>query len=479
MSGPVVRRVDLAVLGAGPAGASAALAAARAGLRVALVDENADAGGQVWRKPVRAGPDRALPEAAKGDALRRALGASDVEALFGRTVWSVGASLQLDLVEAATGRLERLLPERLVVAGGANERVVPFPGWTLPGVVGLAGATILLKSQGVAPGRRVVVAGCGPLLFAVAAGLLKAGVAVVAVADVASRGDWLRAAPGMLARPDLLAEGLRWMAALASARVPLLFRHAVRTAEGEGAVERVTLGPVDAGGAPAAGPERSFEIDALCVGNGLVPGSEVTRLLRAPHRFEALRGGLVPVTDAFGRTGIDRLYTAGDGAGLRGAAMAQLAGELAGLAAARDAGRLPDAAFEAASGELMGRMARERAFSDRMAGLMRLRPEQVRAIAPETVVCRCEDVTRAEIDAAFEAGARDVNQMKQFTRCGMGPCQGRMCGDVAAELLAARVGAREAVGAFTLRPPLRPVAFDELMGDFDYADIPIPEPAPL
>ncbi|MET7247666.1 NAD(P)/FAD-dependent oxidoreductase [Methylobacterium sp. EM32] len=476
MSGPIRHDVDLAVLGAGPAGGAAALAASRAGLRVALIDENPAAGGQVWRRPVR--PGVAAAEA-RGEALRAALRDSAVIPFFGRTVWSVGASLDLDMIEAESGRWERVSAGRLVAAGGAHERVVPFPGWTLPGVVGLAGATILLKSHGVAPGRRVLVAGSGPLLFAVAAGLAKTGTEVVGVADLVGRGDWLRALPDLLTRPGLLAQGARWMASLKAAGIPIFFRHALRRAEGTQEIARAVIGPVDAEGAPVPGPERAFAIDALCVGNGLVPGAEVTRLLRAPHRFDRLRGGHVPVTDEAGRTGVPGLYAVGDGAGLRGAAMATLAGELAGLAAALDAGRLAPDAFARESARLRRAMTREQPFSDRMAGMMRVRPAQVRAVPPETVVCRCEDVTRAEIDAACAAGARDVNQMKQFTRCGMGPCQGRLCGDVAAEILAAQVGTREAVGAFTARPPLRPIGFDELMGDFDYADIPIPEPAPL
>ncbi|WP_332130115.1 (2Fe-2S)-binding protein, partial [Azorhizobium caulinodans] len=120
-----------------------------------------------------------------------------------------------------------------------------------------------------------------------------------------------------------------------------------------------------------------------------------------------------------------------------------------------------------------------RAFSDAMADMMALRPAQVAAIPPETTVCRCEDVTRADIESAYADGARDMNQLKQFTRCGMGPCQGRFCGDVAAEILAAKVGSREEVGTFTARPPLRPVALADLLGSFDYSDIPIPPPAPL
>jgi bacterioferritin-associated ferredoxin len=302
---------------------------------------------------------------------------------------------------------------------------------------------------------------------------------VVAIVDLSGRGDWLKTMPALATQPTLLGRATSWALRIGVARVPVYFRHAVHRADGGERLERVTIAPVDRGGAFTSGPAPIFEVDGLCVGHGLVPGSEVTRLLRAEHVFDRLRGGFVPRLDPLGRSSVKGLYACGDGAGIRGAASAEQAGRLSGLAAAHDAGTLPDKRFAELAGPAAKVMARARSFSDAMARMMALRPAQVASIAPETIVCRCEDVTRGEIDAAHEAGARDLNQLKHFTRCGMGPCQGRMCGDVAAEVLAAKVGSREQVGSWTGRPPLRPVGFDDLIGAFDYSDIPIPEPAPL
>lgn len=469
---------DLIVLGAGPAGANAAMAASKAGLKVALLDEQDGAGGQVWRQPL---PGlKGLPVSAEtrsGDALRAQISASRVDLRFGRRIWSVGGRFRVDALGPQGN--ETVEAPSLIAATGAHERVVPFPGWTLPGVIGLAAATVLIKSQGVTPGRKVVVAGCGPLLVAVAAGILKLGGDVAGIVDLAGRRDWLAALPSLATQPRLLGRGAGWGVKIGAARIPVHFGHAVKAAQGQHALERVVIAPVDREGAYAAGPELTIETDALCIGHGLVPGAEVTKLLRAEHRFDRLRGGFVPVLDAYGRTSIVGLYACGDGAGLRGAIVAEQAGRLTGLAAARDAGAMPNDRFAQIADPILVAMSRARPFSDAMAGMMALRPAQVAAVAPETVVCRCEDVTRDEIDAAYDAGAHDLNQLKHFTRCGMGPCQGRMCGDVAAEVLAARVGSRERVGYWTGRPPLRPVPFDALMGAFDYSDIPIPEPAPL
>jgi thioredoxin reductase/bacterioferritin-associated ferredoxin len=475
-----VTEADLVIVGAGPAGAECAVAAAGHGLRVVLLDEQPDAGGQVWRAPWR--PDSAPkgPDGAAGAELRARLAGAKVDYRPRHQAWSVTR-------EEGGFRVDALGPEgtaafaapALVAATGAHERVVPFPGWTLPGVVGLAAATVLLKAHGVSPGGRVLVAGCGPLLAAVAAGVVEAGAELVAVADLSPRSAWASALPALATRPRLAARGAMWAARIAAAGVPVLSAHGVRLADGSDAVARVVLGPVDADGAPLPGPERAFEVDALVVGHGLVPGSDIPRLLRAEHHFDRLRGGWVPVVTAAGETTIPGLYAVGDGAGLRGADLAVFAGRRAALVIASAAGALQPEDAAAAAGLLERQVSRLTAFSDAMASLMALRPRHAAAIAPETVVCRCEDVTRAEIDAAVAAGAREVNQLKHFTRCGMGPCQGRMCGDVAAELVAARVGGREAAGLWTGRPPLRPAPLGDLLGAFDYADIPVPEPAPL
>jgi len=476
-------RPDLLVIGAGPAGGRAALRAKACGLSVQLVDENPDAGGQVWRPLPAAFARRsdaaATPEAREGDMLRRDLRDAGIACLFGHKVWNIGSDLRTDVI--GPGGSVSLHPRALLVATGTTERVVPFDGWTLPGVIGLAAATILLKSQNMLPGRRTVVAGSGPLLLAVANGILKAGGEVAAVVDLSSRGEWLRTIPSLLGRPDLVRQGLEWQWRLRSAGVPVHYRHAIRSVTGVDGDLRIRIGPVDADGAPTAPDTATLELhaDAVAVGNGLVPGTDITRLLRARHRFERERGGWIADADDDGRTSIAGLYIAGDGAGIAGAAAAGAHGEIAALACARDLGTIDEAKHARERAPLAARWARSARFGHAMAGLMALRDGAVSGIAPQTVVCRCEDVTRAEIDAAVRDGARDMNQLKAWTRCGMGPCQGRTCGDVAAALVAAQVGSREAVGCFTGRAPLRPVSLAEVAGDYTYADIPIPKAAPL
>ena len=470
---------DLVVIGGGPAGLMAAVAARHHGATVALLDENPAGGGQVYRAaPAAFAPDPvATAEQIAGDRLRTLLARSGAVTMFGHKVWSVSPGFRVDAI-GADGPVVLSAP-KLIVATGTSERVVPFPGWTTPGVIGLAAATLLLKSQRMLPGRATVVAGCGPLLVAVAAGILKGGGHVVAVIDVAGPKDWLMRLPGLLSRPDLLARGARWLTAIRAAGVPLLSSHALSAVRERGDALEATVVRVEADGTPIAGTERTLMADCVAVGNGLTPGSDVSRVLRAQHRYDAAQGGWIAATDPWGRTSVAGLYVVGDGSGIAGVAAAEHHGELAALAALHDSGRLPVATFERTSVPARRRMDRARRFGSVMAGLMALRPAQVAAIPAETIVCRCEDVTRGEIDAAVDGGAREVNQVKAWTRCGMGPCQGRSCGDVVAELVARRVGGREAAGYFTGRLPLRPVSLEAVTGEYVYADIPVPKAAPL
>jgi len=474
---------DIAVLGAGPAGMAAATEAALRGARVVLLEESPAPGGQVYRAPP---PGFVMPidaDRRAGDALRSDLRASGATVHAGCRVWGVGGGplvsagapsepFRLDAL-SADGAPFAVQARALVLCTGTHERIIAFPGWTLPGVIGLAAATILLKAQGVLPGRRVVVAGAGPLLFVVAAKLLKAGAEVAAVVDLAATTEWLRALPALAARPDLLARGIAWRTALLRAGVPVLGGQRVVAAEGGDVLRAVQVARLDGSAA------RMIEADALCIGHGLVPATEATRAFRAAHRYAAEDGGWVPVLDADRRTSIPFLYAAGDGAGVRGAAAAPAAGRLAALAALRDLGMLDAPRYEAARIMPARDFARAARAGGAMARMMALRPALVAAIAPDTIVCRCEGVTRSAIDAALNDGAKDMNQLKQYTRCGMGPCQGRLCGETAAEIVALRVGGRERAGFATGRLPLRPVPMDTLLGTFDYADIPVPAEAPI
>ncbi|WP_439579863.1 NAD(P)/FAD-dependent oxidoreductase, partial [Elioraea sp.] len=372
--------IDVAIIGAGPGGAHTALAAAAHGLSVVMIDENAAAGGQVWRLPSgQAG--HADAEVRAGAAMRARLAATPVTLLTRACVWLIGRENDLwriDLVRG--GRAETLRASTLVLATGAHERVVPFPGWTTPGVIGLAAATILLKSDGVLPGRRCVVAGCGPLLAAVAAGVLKAGGEVVAVVDLAARREWLAALAQLSARPDLAARGAGWLARILRAGAKVLSRHGVIGVAGGDTVREVVVAPVDQTGRPLPGsaPHR-FEADCLAIGHGLVPDTAATRLLRMAHRYDADRGGWFAERDGSLATSLPGLWLVGEVGGIGGAAVAVLQGELAGLAVAHALGRLDEASYPRDARRLRVSLRRAERVGGAMARMMRLRDGLVAA----------------------------------------------------------------------------------------------------
>lgn len=476
----MTRHYDLIVLGAGPAGIGAALAARRSDLKVAIFDQARAAGGQIYRAPnFKIGAHaKKSPDLARGESLRAALERSGAKLFFDHKVWFVARGVSLAAV-GPDGPVRFEAPA-IVVATGTTERIIPVPGITLPGVIGLAAATILLKAHAVVPAGPTVVAGVGPLLYAVAAGLLKAGGEIAAVVDLARPADWAAAMPSLVNRPDLLAQGLSWIATLRRTGVPLFFGHTVTAIGGTNDVEDVEIRPVDDDWRPGA-EARAVLVRArsVAIGHGLFPATEALRLLDVPHAFRPAEGGWVPQAGPDRSTPIAGVFAAGDCAGVAGAAAARIAGEIAGLGVARDAGALSARAYDHETRGLHRNFARAQKFGSAISRLMALRPGLVHAMPGCTVVCRCEDITRAAVDAAIAAGARHVGQLKSTTRCGMGPCQGRMCAEPAAELVALGSDSdRAAVGQWTARTPILPVPLAAMIGTYTYDDIPKPKPAP-
>ncbi len=464
---------DLIVIGAGPAGAEAALAAASTGMTVVLIDEGPAPGGQVWRAPRTAlAKDKPTEtDRARGDDLRARLAASSVDMLPRAQVWDVRAGFSVSCISPQGARV--LSAARLVLATGATERIFPFEGWTMPGVFGLAAATVLIKSEGALPGRDIVVAGQGPLLIAVAAKALALGLRPRAIIDRAGYGDWARALIGFANVPSMALQGARWMAQIRLAGIPM-HRHCevIKSSGGDG-LSGVTIRSL------TTGATTEIAADTLYIGNGLAPGDDIHRLLGLAQQPDRLRGGYKTLCDADRRSSLGGLYVAGDGAGIHGALPSAVQGRLAGLAAALDHGALGAARHDAEARPLRRKLARYIRFADASCRLMQFPVTALDGVTEATIICRCEDVTAGDIQHAMEDKARDMNQLKHFTRLGMGPCQGKMCSMNAACLLRRQADLPPGDLRLTPRAPIRPIEMEQLIGTFDYADIPVPKPAPL
>jgi NADPH-dependent 2,4-dienoyl-CoA reductase/sulfur reductase-like enzyme len=453
---------DLLVAGGGPAGLAAAADAAAAGLAVGLVDERVTLGGQIFKQlgPGFEGP--AVPDA-RGRRLIEAAERSGARIMCSTAVVAIEGS---DVVLVGDGERARTVhARRLLLATGAYDRPVAFPGWTLPGVLTAGGAQTLVKTQRVVIGRRVVFAGSGPLALAFPAQLRGFGIGVELVLEAGPpprAGDAARMLRAARGNGALLREAATYRAALLRARVPLRYRRIVVRAEGDGRVESVTHARVDADWRVVPGTEETVAADALCLGYGFTPSVELARLAGCRLADDEDRGGPIVVVDPWMRTTVDGVLAAGDGTGVDGSYVAIDEGRLAALGAAMDLGGLTPRAAEEAAAPIRARIAAKRRFARTLRRMHRIGPGVFELADVQTVVCRCEEVTRGRLEVAIETSA-DINVVKGLTRAGMGLCQGRNCQRQVAALIAARHGlAIGAVAPATPRLPARPVPLGAL-----------------
>jgi NADPH-dependent 2,4-dienoyl-CoA reductase/sulfur reductase-like enzyme len=455
-----VERPEVLVVGAGPGGLAAAIAARRCGAEVLVLDERRQPGGQFFKQLAGdAGPppDRQHEE---GRRLIDEAAACGVTIRSDALVW--GAFQPLELAATAGGGTIRLLPQRLIVATGAYERAVPFPGWTLPGVMTTGAAQTLWRTDRRLPGRRVLVAGNGPLNLQVAAELADGGAEIAAVIEAASPPS-LRHAAAVAAMamtaPRLLADGLRYRARLRSAGVPVIHASVVDRVEAEAGGLAAHVAPL------AGGARQRFSVDVVCLGYGFEPSNELLRALGARHDFDAVRGHLVTRTNEVGGTSIPAVYALGDCTSLGGARIALAAGTLAGTAAAASLGRAHSAEALRARRTALANLARHRRFQAALWTLFAAPRFGLEFTEADTIVCRCEEVTRAALSEALAEGFVTAGNVKRRTRAGMGRCQGRYCAPLIGKLVSQRCGLpQDEFSGFAPRVPVKPVTIAELAG---------------
>jgi NADPH-dependent 2,4-dienoyl-CoA reductase/sulfur reductase-like enzyme len=383
---------DVAVIGAGPGGIAAAVRAAEGGLHVVVLDRGLETGGQIWRH-VRGGP---VPRTAQHWIAR--LDASGARVFGSTSVVDARADADsVQLLAESSGRALGIHASSVILATGAREMFIPFQGWTLPGVMGIGGAQALLKSGASFAGKRVMIAGTGPLMLPVAAALADAGAKLVLVAEQASRRTVVRFAAGLWRNPSLLAQAVRYRAKFLSASYST--GTWVTAAHGAGRLESATV---------TNGRHTWREsIDVLCTGYGLVPNVELARLLGCE-----IRDGAVVVDDQQ-QTTVPNVLAVGEATGIGGAPLSITEGEIAGSIVGS---RLP------APVPLLKRRASLDVAARRMLDVFSPRAELRALPSADTIVCRCEDVTYGAVQEAVCA-----RQAKLYTRAGMGPCQGRTC----------------------------------------------------
>jgi D-hydroxyproline dehydrogenase subunit alpha len=382
-----MRSFDVVVVGAGPAGMAAAAAAAKHGAEVCLIDDNARPGGQIWR-----GSDGHHDH--RFAAHQIALEAARVDLRGESRVVAHPASNVLR-IETLTG-FEDIGFRRLILATGARERFLPFPGWTLQGVMGVGGLQAMVRAGLPIEGKRVVLSGSGPLLLAVAASLARKGAQILGIFEQASAARVMTLGVQLLRFPGKLREGAAYRAA--ARRAPYRTGAWVVDARDDRSLQSVTVS--------VNGALRTIECDYLGCGFHLVPNLELPRLLQCQ-----IRSGYVEVNDTQ-ETSVRGVFCAGEPTGIGGLEKARCEGEIAGLVCAGQSGA-----------HLFKRRDRQLRFARQLDRAFALRPKLKELVAPDTFVCRCEDVRRRALDSMLS-----WREAKLHTRCGMGPCQGRICG---------------------------------------------------
>jgi D-hydroxyproline dehydrogenase subunit alpha len=458
---------DLLVIGGGPAGLAASVEAAAAGLDVLLVDERPTLGGQIFKQP---GPGFTVlrPRALGRDFVRgrRLIEAAETSGARFLTSTSAVAVRGGEVVLVTDGeRARTVTARRVLIAPGAHDRAVVFPGWTSPGVITAGAAQSLVKTQRVAPGERIVFAGSGPLALAFPAQLCHLGANVVLALEAGPKPgpvDLLRLAATARGNVPLLRDALGYRLELARGRVPLRFGRIVVRAEGDGRVEQVVHAAVGPDWRIVAGTEERTDADALCIGYGFLPSIELLRLAGCEFTYDEDLGGAVVVVDEWMRTTAPGVSAAGDGTGVAGSFVAIEEGRLAALGAAVDLEVLHLEAARRRAAPIRARLRRKESFRRALRPLHAVGGGIYELAADDTVICRCEEVTKAELDAAVDSSP-DIDVIKSFTRVTMGLCQGKTCQRQIAAMVALRHGVSPgSVRLPTARAPSRPVALAEI-----------------
>jgi thioredoxin reductase len=454
MSSTVSNTYDVVIVGAGPAGLAAATTCAEAGLTTVIFDEQSGVGGQIYRSitETAAGVATILGQSyERGRVLVEAFKASGVQYVPRATVWSLTSEREVGVSWGGGSQLVR--GKRVIICTGSMERPFPIPGWTLPGVMSAGAAQILLKSSGLIAEGRTVIAGCGPLLWLIAAQYLKAGAKLEAILDTTPRENRKRAAPHLF--PFIFSGYFREGLALTRSvkrRARVISGVTSLRATGEASVSAVSYRCGDSA-------EETLLVDHLFLHHGVVPNSNLGMSVGLRHQWDENQLSWIPWLRGDGSSSISGIALAGDCAGIGGAEAARSSGVLAGLNAARALGRRIPRSEVHDMRRTLERSMRGRRFLDEL-----FRPAEVfRQPKGDTIVCRCEEITAQQVVEAITLGSPGPNQLKAFSRCGMGACQGRMCGLTVTELMArARGLSPQEIGYYHVRSPVKPITVAEL-----------------
>lgn len=450
---------QLLIIGAGPAGLAAAVTASNHGISCALLDEQMAPGGQIYRSIESVPEPRAQilgSEYQRGKALATKFRTCDIDYFPETKVWSLNRDREVGVLYKDQNKI--ISADQILVASGAMERPVPFPGWTLPGVMQAGAGQILFKSAGVIPSDGIVLAGSGPLLLLLAWQYMQVGVDIKAMLDVTPLSNHLLALPKLpraLLAHQYLTKGLAYQRDLKRAGVVSKMGASHLQAHGDGELQSVSYRHL--------GREHSIETDLLMTHFGVIPHIWLTQAAGCKHQWDSSQRCWRPQHDEWGNTSIEGILVAGDGAGINGARSAEHAGRLAGLHALFSLGIISQTERDQQSSNDRKWLQDEHHIRPFLEAYFAIPQNMLATTDNDTIVCRCEEITAGEIRAAVDNAHGDSNQVKYLSRCGMGPCQGRQCANAVAHIVADAGGQPVSDSShFRGRPPVAPLTLAQL-----------------
>ncbi|SEG18979.1 NAD(P)/FAD-dependent oxidoreductase [Vibrio hangzhouensis] len=457
MQDELSNNVDVCIIGAGPAGMSAAVRSAKAGASVVVIDEQPNPGGQIYRSLKETGhPNGHIfgPDYQRGAELVRAFNQANITHITQATLWRVDSDNRV--YWSQNGAARKIAAKQIIIATGAIERPFPFVGWTLPGVMTAGAVQILMKTSGLVPNKAVLV-GTGPLVYLLAAQMIDAGAPPQAIVDTQKADSYIKAiryASGALKGRQVLFKGLKLLAKLRKAGIKRYTSASDIVADGNGKVEWLTF--------ISQGRKTSLETQSVLAHVGVVPNVQLTRAMGLEHHWDALQMCWLPTLDTNNLSSRNGVYVAGDGGGIGGAVVAERQGELVAVNALISLGIVKSSQVASEAEALKTAINNDMAVRPFLDALY-APPKQALVPSDETIVCRCEEVTAGKIRQHAAKGVHGINQIKAYTRCGMGPCQGRYCGTTVAHIIQDETGLpMEKVGYYRLRNPIKPLKLGEL-----------------
>jgi len=454
---------SVTIVGAGPAGLNAAIQLASRGLRTTLIDENPNIGGAIFRQS-----SRKLKQPFKEDKTKKRARLLFREFEKHRDLITLLLGTQVlgniddedTLALLTNDRLYSLTPNRLILTTGCHERAQPFPGWTLPGVMTVGGAQLQAKMGYVKPGKQIVLVGTGPLLLVAAKQLHQAGVKVLGVFEAGRRIDLLKQCRSLLSNVALLREGMSLITYMKMAGIPLRYGWGIVNAGGKEELNEVVVAPYDSNWRPIKNQAISIQTDSLGVEYGFTSRTQLTQLLGCKHEYVSDTGGLRPLTDEWQRSSRERVYVAGDSAGVYGSEVATEQGKLAAITCLLDEKVIDQNEATKLAKPFRNRISQLITFRSAFDHFSSLKPGLMELPKSDTIICRCENVERKEIDEAISRGVHDMTSLKMATRIGMGDCQGKLCSSFCTEYLMSKTKkSHRDVGALHPRFPLSPIPF--------------------